>query len=334
MMTNPRKLSVTALLGLGLAACSGGGSGGDGGAPSPSAAPTVSPTPSASPAPTATPVPTASPTPGATPNPTATPTPTPIPTPTPGSGTSASACFNDALTTVGIGYQAVYGYEVSFGDDQGPRALLVDTQVTRQTSFDGRPATEVESLIYINFDDDTVPDPDSEAPFQRVRQYLNRSQQTPTLTLIGTETRAQPTLPDDELLRPNQQAFYVPGIDFRFALQPGQLYEQTYQSEQFFGGSRVSQSALLRTTYIGRERVTVPAGSFDTCKFEIASGQVQAPPVIWVDTRSGIIVRQQGATAEGFTAGQTAGFNFLFLTDGQLELIRASINGVPVTPAR
>jgi hypothetical protein len=233
---------------------------------------------------------------------------------------------------VGIGYEAAYGYEVSFGDEQGPRALLVDTRVTRQTNFDGRPATEVESLIYVNFDDAAVPDPDSELPFQRVRQYLNRSQQAPTLTLIGTETRASPTLPDDAVLRPNRQTFYVPGVDFRFALEPGALYEQTFQSEQFFGDQRISQPAALRTAYIGRERVTVPAGSFDTCKFEIASGQVQEPPAIWVDTRSGIIVRQRGATAEGFTAGQTAGINFLFLTDGQLDLIRASINGVPVTP--
>src|SRR5690606_29502199 len=117
---------------------------------------------------------------------------------------------------------------------------------------------------YVNFEDATVPDPNSTLPFERIRQYLDRGQ-TPVLELVGTETRAQPTLPDDDLLRPTQQRFHVPAVAFRFDLEPGERYDQSYRTEQFFGDNRVGAPSALRTTFVGRESVTVPAGRFDTC---------------------------------------------------------------------
>lgn len=66
----------------------------------------------------------------------------------------------------------------------------------------------------------------------------------------------------------------------------------------------VSSSTSIRKTvitYVGRETVTVPAGTYETCKFEYASPPVVSPPISgivntsWVIVGTGITVKQTTA---------------------------------------
>ena len=71
----------------------------------------------------------------------------------------------------------------------------------------------------------------------------------------------------------------------------------------------------LKTTYVGRERISVQAGSFDACKFidEMTTPGGTAITATWLAVGSGQFLK-----SEIINSGQVT------------ELVNASINGVPL----
>jgi hypothetical protein len=310
--------------------------------PTPSPAPTAAPTPTGTPAPTPTPVasstPTPAPTPAATPSPTPSPTPTPVvvptptptptpaptPTPTPGSGTSAGACFNPTLTTVGTRYRTVYRY----GDAANSPAQLFDTRVVGREAFEGFDAVRIDTLSNAIGPEELPPaDPFLREPDERLSQWLPDAAAN-TLAVAGDETQGAPEQPG--LFVP-ERSRYLPPVNFSFALAPGASFTQAWSQFLSTGGTTTFDgSRELTIRYVGREPLSVPAGTFDTCRFEAtldAPAAAAGTLTLWIDAGSGLIVRQRGRDVLPNKAGQVTRKK---LDPVDADLVMAEINGVSV----
>ncbi|WP_370308296.1 hypothetical protein [Sinimarinibacterium flocculans] len=291
-------------------------------APTPTAAPTATPTPTA--APTPTPVPTATPTgaptptptgaPTPTPAPTATPSPTPVPTatptPTPGAGSKATACLNPTLDQIGTRVEQVI--RSTDGQSGADLTTTSDSVVMRTTTFKGNNANETESTVQARSQSNPEVNSDSTT-------YSYTRLDGTTLKIFGVVTEAE------------AQGFTItttisnePPAEERFDLSPGQSYTQSYTTTQengSVGGFQIPPTETqftVKTTYVGQESVTVPAGTFNACKFtEDATatfdGQTStSTATTWMAVGSGQFLK---SVSEGDTN----------------ELVSASINGEPVT---
>lgn len=256
-MQNAKLTLAGALMAAVLAAC-GGGDDADP-APVPGPAPGTSPTPA----------------PGPTP-PTPTPTPGPTqPTPEPGGG-AARDCFNPALHAVGTTSKAEY--RVSFGDSQS--TAVVDYKVNRMAEFNGQAGlVEIEltittegagsgsQLLYERLADDVTYRHGMVIPVAGM----------PGMTLITA---------------------YSPPVEGRRAtLGVGESYVQQWNSTTTTQGGPVTNAEAVRTretltdTYLGQEVVTVPAGTFMTCKFLLRNDGAGSEITHWVAKGSGLSVR-------------------------------------------
>ena len=295
-------------------------------APTPTAAPTATPTPTAAPtptpAPTATPTGTPTPTPAPTPTgaptptpaPTATPSPTPAPTatptPTPGAGSKATACLNPTLDQIGTRVEQVI--RSTDGQSGADLTTTSDSVVMRTTTFKGNNANETESTVQARSQSNPEVNSDSTT-------YSYTRLDGTTLKIFGVVTEAE------------AQGFTItttisnePPAEERFDLSPGQSYTQSYTTTQengSVGGFQIPPTETqftVKTTYVGQESVTVPAGTFNACKFtEDATatfdGQTStSTATTWMAVGSGQFLK---SVSEGDTN----------------ELISASINGEPVT---
>jgi hypothetical protein len=261
-----------------------------------------------------------------TPTPEATPSPTPTPSPAPGGGTSARACFNETLTTVGTRYRTVYRY----GASENAPATLFDTRVTRRENFEGFDAVRVDTLANgIAVQELPPADPFPRQAEERLTQWLPDTAPN-AVALAGFETLR---LPEQADLFAPERTRYLPPVNFSFDLAPGGSFAQAWS--QFTvapGGTTFSGTRELTIRYVGREQVTVPAGSFETCRFDAT---LDAPAdlagstlSLWIDTGSGLIVRQRGIDGLPNKAGQVTRVN-----PGPVDadLVMAEINGVAVT---
>ncbi|QHS09947.1 DUF3597 domain-containing protein [Sinimarinibacterium sp. NLF-5-8] len=253
------------MLGSVLAACDGGGAG-----PTPTPDGTAMPTATASSAPTA--------------NPSPAPTATPVPAPTP--DVSARACFSaDA-------YQDGAYIETSTRvlDENGDVESVKDVQVVidADAEFRGEPAIEVNAT-------------ETRASGNIVRRdYLRLLSAGDTFFELGYVQSSIPAT-----------AHYEPPVERRFDLQAGDSYEQTYWRRWTLdeGVTRPPMDPVtseyetaLTTTYVGRETVTVPAGTFETCRFDETSvisslSDREMTETKWLAVGSGVLVRlvMQGA---------------------------------------
>ncbi|MFC4249934.1 hypothetical protein [Sinimarinibacterium flocculans] len=278
--------------------------------PGPTAVPTPTPAPTATPTPL--PTPTVAPTP--TPAPTATPSPTPVPTatptPTPGAGSKATACLNPTLDQIGTRVEQVI--RSTDGQSGADLTTTSDSVVMRSTTFKGNNANETESTVQARSQSNPEVNSDSTT-------YSYTRLDGTTLKIFGVVTEAE------------AQGFTItttisnePPAEERFDLLPGQSYTQSYTTTQengSVGGFQIPPTETqftVKTTYVGQESVTVPAGTFNACKFtEDATatfdGQTStSTATTWMAVGSGQFLK---SVSEGDTN----------------ELISASINGEPVT---
>lgn len=198
--------------------------------------------------------------------------------PPPTGGDTAAACLNPEVFAVGTTVASTFEETSPLGTTTVEESYTV----TRQTTFNGEPAVE---LAYDGgfFD------------------YLRVDAANDRVLSIGSQDSFE-------------TCTYEPPLEFSFALSPGQSRTQT--TTQACSGE--SFDAEVTTTYVGRERITVPAGSFDTCRIRQAfSAQGFAFSIdTWISVGSGIEIQ---IDSDGF------GGEFSEV------LVNASINGQPVT---
>ncbi|KAF0812088.1 hypothetical protein IGB42_03365 [Andreprevotia sp. IGB-42] len=287
MIISPVRLAHGLALGtlalLGLAACNS--TDGD----------PFAPTPTPTPAPAATPTPA----PGATPTPTpGAPTPTPAPgsfTPTPAPG-AANDCANLALFQVGSKWTLNYqitglqtGTSVSTAEITQSTTFAghsaLETKVDTTTTYTGLPAATTSVKSYSALQSGNV-----------VETYGNVA--AITSPLAGTIT----------------STYTPPFLNRIWTLAVGESYSYQYNSvsvTQLTGLPDTTASSNVAGTvkYLGKESVSVPAGTFNTCKFELVSGTTTTTE--WFTT-SGLAARTttvdpQGTLTLSLTSGTVNG---------------------------
>ena len=205
-----------------------------------------------------------------------------------GSG-SALECFNPDFFAPGT--MSISTTRVTGGAGTGETTIL-DTQrtVMGTTTFIGENLTEIDLRIDIAVGDITIPSTSTE--------YAELDPSTPRFLEYGirTETAAQG-------VTTVATTTFDPPISFRFDLDPGDSYTQNYDSitETDFGFGQPTTATTQKEdtwTYLGQESVTVPAGTFNACKFrkdEIVTGATggteQVSSELWFDVDTGLEVR-------------------------------------------
>ena len=198
----------------------------------------------------------------------------------------------------------------------GSMTILSETVVAREMSFDGRMATEVVSSNFIDDAGATLPD-SSGAPFSISRDYFQRSAPEQSLLIgIDFEQDGAPTV-----------SYFDPGVLFSFDLEVGESVTSAYTSGELFNGQRLEDGDSDETlTFIGIENVTVPAGTFEACRFTQtvpAGGGGNSDATLWIERKSGLVLKKVGTPS--FNSGDQAALNFF-----DYELRFGSLNGVPL----
>ncbi|MDJ0879242.1 MAG: hypothetical protein QNI86_11565 [Halieaceae bacterium] len=214
-------------------------------------------------------------------------------------GGSATACFNEALLQPGSRFEAIYDQELL-------RQTAEDFFVDGAAVFEGmdvlQSTREVESLAP-GFSSTSV-----------TRQFYTVDTSGPVVTTVGGEVE---TFTGSSTII--SRTVYEPGLQSRFDLQPGEPFSQTVvaTTTQSLGGQETSVSAELEITgtYVGRQVITVPAGTFEACRYEsVTISRVEGQPEFvsentqWLAVGSGVTLRVR---AEGL--------DFQVLVEGTLN---------------
>ena len=208
------------------------------------------------------------PAPGAAPAP---PAPTPAPAPT----GDSSACWNDAMSTPGSSWKVTYR-ERGLSSVDG---IVVTTQTLGSKLFNVQPSTESRITT-------AVPGKPAEV-------------QLSYASLTGQDYRQL-----GWRLANGSEVFLEPAWITPRAMQPGQSSTSTY-STRFANGSSPTSTTTTTTTYLGRETITGPAGTFETCKVRFVdqgggtshTWTVASGPYRGLDVRYALALAPDGSSA-------------------------------------
>ena len=208
------------------------------------------------------------PAPGAAPAP---PAPTPAPAPT----GDSSACWNDAMSTPGSSWKVTYR-ERGLSSVDG---IVVTTQTLGSKLFNVQPSTESRITTAVPGKPDDVQLSYASLTGQDYRQLGWR-------LANGSDVYIEP-------------AWVTPRV-----MQPGQSSTSTY-STRFANGSSPTATTTTTTTYLGRETITVPIGTFETCKVRFVdqgggtshTWTVASGPYRGLDVRYALALAPDGSSA-------------------------------------
>jgi hypothetical protein len=218
--------------------------------------------------------------------------------------TSASACFNRNLFVSGAKYETV----TRTTDADG---LVLQT--TSQVNTDGAaifpPTGETLTKVIANVSSSVF----GLATFEF---FLDVDPAVPEIRTYGISAGDETVVNDPYQLQ-------------RFNLEPGDSYEQTYSQDEILPDT--GNMITKKTTYTGRETITVPAGTFETCRFDetitdsIVLGSITTDIVSsgteWFGVGNGLLIKGKGEVVEPIAGGEEI-----------IVLLSASINNVPVSP--
>lgn len=204
--------------------------------------------------------------------------------------------------------------------------LAYDLLVVQTTTFNGSPATETSGTIV-------------RASWQGGQPGLGDERQyslytgTPvdgSVSILGEHFRDGGPLADPPTSAPTDGGDgityrYEPARALRYNLQSGTSYEQDYIVHRRYDTSAATAPADETAVhsaiqFLGKEPVTVPAGTFEACRFDetrsedwtFGDGTVAVHTKSWIGVGNGLLIRYE--------------------RDGEIyELINASIDGDPVT---
>lgn len=256
------------------------------GTPAPAPGPAPSPSPSPAPAPTPAPAPAPAPTPAPAPAPAPTPAPAPAPAPTPAPAPAgaASECLNTQLLASGTTYQLDYAVS---------GALTGTSRTTGSigaaTSFNGvsglSPVTQTTVTNY------TAPVAVNSSVTLTSYQALEgldilRYGSVSTVSALGStfETR----IVNNPVERDKR---YTLGVGGTYAILSNITTTVTPP------GTSTATSTTTNVTYAGQESVTVPAGTFVTCKFQTNTGGPTTTE--WIIKGKGVLARSTSPSSSG-----------------------------------
>ena len=223
-----------------------------------------------------------------------------------GGASSAATCFNSSLWRAGtrIVMTMENSYESPYGN--GTETISTTEDVLGTTTFNGQTSVEVRrEEVY-------------EGYTNLYRVYYDVDTSIPSFSQLG----------DVEAFDSGASYTYSyePGLLFRFNLSPGGTYsQQTTEIERF---ERPGESPETETsshdrtvTYRGLTTITVPAGTFDTCEYEVLNEYDEGSETgtLYFDVKSGLVVLAEWTEEDGAD-----------IYIDRDELISASINGTAI----
>lgn len=231
-------------------------------------APVADPVPGPSPAPSPAPTPSPSPAPA--------PTPTPAPAPAPSPAADSSACWNDAMSNPGSTWKVSFRERGIGGDVDG---IVVTTETLGPKTFNNQAATESRISTRVQGKPDEVQLSYSLLNAQEYRQLGWR-------------------------LANGSEVYLEPGWVTPRAMQVGQSATSTFTT-RFADGSAPSTSTTTTTTYLGRQTITTPAGTFETCQVRFVdqgggtsyTWTVANGPYSGIDVRHSLAIAADGSSA-------------------------------------
>ena len=215
------------------------------------------------------------------------------------SGGSAVACLNPLTDKAGTHVEHVYN---STNAAQGATVLTTAvTDVLGTATFKGRQATESKSVVKAR--SATNPEINSDSI---TYTYTGLTDNNTTLLVYGVVPDAttesgvtvQATISQD------------PPKEDRFNLTAGQSYSHSYvqttETKSSFGGTQlptqtITTNVVDNRTYVGRESITVPAGTFETCKFTQTTsfdGNNSGTSTTWISVDHGFFVKSVAGDTE------------------------------------
>ncbi|MFG5410993.1 hypothetical protein ABXN37_26410, partial [Piscinibacter sakaiensis] len=251
-----------------------------------------------------------------------TPAPAPAPTPAPAPApASASQCFNLALSeTQGTVLRSVFNYS---GIITGTQTVVAT--VGGLTSFEGATAREI---VATTNGTNTIAGLTTTISTE-VKAY-NRAAANGEVTNYGAIVSAPVTVAGFTVTSNSKTVYNPPWVDRRNTLSAGQQITQTYTGTTttttggLFGtpGSTTTNTATISDVvrFVGIESVTVPAGTYQACKFE------NWAPATPADVTTNWIVVGSGALAKT-----------LSVSSGGTQLIEATslqLNGATLSAGR
>lgn len=247
-----------------------------------------------------------------------------------GSGVSSRACFNEMLLQAGT----TYSQTVQVSDADGEQEFRTDATVNGAAIFTptGQEATETLATSTVD-----IPDEGIQAQTE-TRFYVAADLAAAEIRNLGSVITASTDTPIGPVDTETTVVF-DPFSSDRQDLAPGDSYVDEYTVQTTTEtpglpgapdlpgfGNQLSSIAISRTvTYEGRETITVPAGSFETCRLHVTEvaeagglGEgVESETRTWLGLDFGLVVRQ--IEDEGDQQTETL-------------LLSATINGQPVMP--
>ena len=159
------------------------------------------------------------------------------------------------------------------------------------------------------------------------KAYASLNVNTGLVTNIGTLTETNTTIPQpnmgSEIIDSVTDAVYSPiFVDQRYTLTAGQSITQNWAQNTSTTvrtttdgvpdtpiTSTAAVSETVTTTFVGGERVTVPAGTFDTCKFidTFSDGQTSTTTTHWILLDYGIDI--MSISGSGTVSAKTISVN-------------------------
>ena len=220
-------------------------------------------------------VPAPAPGPAPSPAPAPAPAPAPGPAPAPAPAGDSSACWNDAMSSTGAWWKVTYR-ERGLSNVDG---IVVTTQTLGSKTFNGQSTTESRITTSVPAKADDVQLSYAQLSGQEYRQFGWR-------LANGSEVFLEP-------------AWVTPR-----AMQPGQSSTSTYAT-RFANGSAPTATTTTTTTYLGRDTIAVPAGTFETCKVRFVdqgggtsyTWTIASGPLRGIDVRYSLALAANGTSA-------------------------------------
>lgn len=195
---------------------------------------------------------------------------------------AASDCLNPALYVVGTTFR----FDAQVSGYAAGRANIVGS-VARLTSFEGQ--TDVHELDFETDTRVTVPGAGLIEDVTRTLDYGRRTGNS--VTQYGKiETSIS-----DPATGSARTVYAPPRADGRFGLAVGQSLTITTTATRTVtlpSGAQppVSEASTDTVTYVGQETITVPAGSFTACRFDVVNDP-EGPTTEWLGVGNGAPLR-------------------------------------------
>lgn len=229
-----------------------------------------------------------------------------------GSGSGQLAdCFNEVLLTTGTSIMQSYNSTTS----NGSASFTDNRTVTGQKQFNGETAIETDGTTETTVSNGTT----SSA---RTQTYSQLNTGSSTFNTLGTVTMAAA-----EGFNVNSTSTFEPKRVDRYNLNAGDSYTQNYTitTESSVGSNTFTSTNQVKSTvtYLGNESVTVPAGTFDSCKVQDVEENTSGGSTTtftttnWYDVGSGLLLK---VVAEDDESNDTT----------TTELVSGSVNGAAI----